>query len=106
MRLSVYCAVQEGARAGGVARDEEEEARNLPNLTAGEALALLRLLPEQHYTQPPPRYTEASLVKALEEYGIGRPSTYAPTLSTIQQRGYVTREDKRLAPTETGLIVN
>ena len=66
----------------------------------------MRLLPEQHFTQPPPRFTEASLVKALEEYGIGRPSTYAPTISTIQQRGYVLKEDKRLVPTETGLIVN
>jgi len=64
------------------------------------------LLPEQHFTQPPPRYTEASLVQVLEENGIGRPSTYAPILSTIQQRGYVVREAKRLSPTETGILVN
>ena len=67
---------------------------------------LIRLIPEQHFTQPPPRYTEASLVQALEEDGIGRPSTYAPTISTIQQRGYVERVDKRLVPTETGIQVN
>ena len=67
---------------------------------------MIRLIPEQHFTQPPPRYTEASLVQTLEEYGIGRPSTYAPILSTIQERGYVVREAKRLAPTETGILVN
>jgi DNA topoisomerase-1 len=67
---------------------------------------LVRLLPEQHFTQPPPRFTEASLVRTLEEYGIGRPSTYAPIISTIQQRGYVVREGKRLTPTETGVLVN
>jgi len=64
------------------------------------------LIPEQHFTQPPPRFSEASLVQALEEYGIGRPSTYAPILSTIVERGYVTRENKRLFPTETGILVN
>jgi DNA topoisomerase-1 len=63
-------------------------------------------MPEQHFTQPPPRYTEASLVQALEENGIGRPSTYAPILSTIQNRGYVFRQEKRLFPTETGILVN
>ena len=66
----------------------------------------MRLIPEQHFTQPPPRYSEASLVQILEEYGIGRPSTYAPTLSTIQARGYVERVDRRLIPTETGILVN
>jgi DNA topoisomerase I len=66
----------------------------------------VRLLPEQHFTQPPPRYTEASLVRTLEENGIGRPSTYAPILGTIQQRGYVVRDGKRLMPTETGILVN
>jgi hypothetical protein len=64
------------------------------------------LIPEQHFTQPPPRYTEATLIRALEEYGIGRPSTYAPIMATIQQRGYVRREGKRLVPTETGFLVN
>ena len=58
-------------------------------IAEGQAQELVRLIPEQHFTQPPPRYTEATLVQALEEYGIGRPSTYAPILSTIQERGYV-----------------
>ncbi len=78
----------------------------MPELTAGELLDRLRLIPEQHFTQPPPRYTEATLVKALEEHGIGRPSTYAPILSTIQDRGYVERDNKRLKPTDMGLLVN
>jgi len=85
---------------------DEDEGRIFPELTIGELLALLQLLPEQHFTQPPPRYSEATLVKALEEYGIGRPSTYAPILQTVQQRGYVEREAKRLVPTDTGYIVN
>ena len=75
-------------------------------LTAGEALDLLRLLPEQHFTQPPPRYTEATLVKALEENGIGRPSTYAAIISTILERGYTERTDKKLVPTDLGFTVN
>jgi DNA topoisomerase-1 len=67
---------------------------------------LVRLIPEQHFTQPPPRFTEASLVKTLEENGIGRPSTYAPTLGTLQNRGYVTREGRALIPTDMGIVVN
>lgn len=85
---------------------EEEEGKALPPLVQGEELDLIQLLPEQHFTQPPPRYTEATLVKALEENGIGRPSTYAPTLSTIQDRGYVERVDKKLIPTQIGFLVN
>lgn len=78
----------------------------LPPLTSGDALTLTKLSPEQHFTQPPPRYSEATLVKALEEYGIGRPSTYAPTIDTIQQREYVVKnEEKRFVPTEVGTIV-
>ncbi len=76
-----------------------------PDLVVDMIVKLLRLIPEQHFTQPPPRYSEASLVRELEENGIGRPSTYAPILSTLLQRGYVEREDRRLYPTETGLIV-
>src|SRR5690606_38145606 len=91
-------------------RDDEEEDEidrsALPQLTEGEALDLTRLLPEQHWTQPPPRYTEAALVKALEEYGIGRPSTYAPTIQNIIARNYVTVEDRRLVPTELGFVIN
>ena len=77
----------------------------LPELKEGGELTLLQLDPQQHFTQPPARYTEASLVKTLEENGIGRPSTYAPTISTIISRGYVTREKKRLYPTELGIMV-
>src|SRR5512136_2106010 len=86
--------------------DEEMNVRIPASITEGQKQELARLIPEQHFTQPPPRYSEASLVQILEEYGIGRPSTYAPTLSTIQQRGYVERVDRRLIPTETGILVN
>jgi DNA topoisomerase-1 len=72
----------------------------------GEVLDLVQLLPKQHFTQPPPRYSEATLIRALEEYGIGRPSTYAPILSTLLQRVYVERVDKKLIPTELGFTVN
>jgi DNA topoisomerase I len=85
---------------------EPENTKIPAGLEEGQKQKLVRLIPEQHFTQPPPRFTEASLVQVLEEYGIGRPSTYAPILSTIQQRGYVTREAKRLFPTETGILVN
>jgi DNA topoisomerase-1 len=78
----------------------------LPELSPGERLRLLELVPQQHFTQPPPRYTEATLVRALEEKGIGRPSTYAPTLETIKKRGYVRLVDRRLVPTELGRLVN
>jgi DNA topoisomerase-1 len=87
-------------------RTEEENVRIPVGVEEGQRQELIRLIPEQHFTQPPPRYSEASLVQALEENGIGRPSTYAPTLSTIQARGYVVRVDKRLEPTETGVLVN
>jgi DNA topoisomerase-1 len=98
--LSLYT---EGRDDGEV--DDEGRPR-LPELSAGEPLDLLALLPEQHFTQPPPRFTEATLVKVLEEKGIGRPSTYAPILSTIQDRQYVEKVEKRFQPTELGLIVN
>ena len=87
--------------------DEDEMNVRIPvSIAEGQKQSLIRLIPEQHFTQPPPRYSEASLVQVLEEYGIGRPSTYAPTLSTIQARGYVERVDRRLIPTETGILVN
>jgi DNA topoisomerase-1 len=88
--------------------DENGQEGNLvpTDLLVGQLVNLLRLIPKQHFTQPPPRFSEASLVKTLEENGIGRPSTYAPTLSTLQTRGYITREGRRLIPTETGYIVN
>ena len=86
--------------------DKKQAEQRLPELAKGDLLDLLELLPEQHFTQPPPRYTDATLIRTLEEYGIGRPSTYAPILSTIQTRGYIEREDRRLFPTELGFIVN
>lgn len=88
---------------------DEDDERNkiLPPLAPQEPLDLLGIYPEQHFTEPPPRYTEATLIKALEEKGIGRPSTYAPILSTIQERGYIERmPDRRLKPTDLGFIVN
>ncbi len=83
----------------------ENGAGDLPALSEGEPLVLLDLVPEQHFTQPPPRYTDATLIKALEEFGIGRPSTYAPTVSTLLDRGYIRRENKKLIPEETGFVV-
>ena len=86
--------------------EEEKKETKLPPLEDGDVLTLDKLLPEQHFTQPPARYTEAALIKMLEEKGIGRPSTYSPTISTIIARGYVTRTKKTLFPTELGMIVN
>src|SRR5699024_8761042 len=77
----------------------------LPDLTEGLQVKTKEMNPNQHFTQPPPRYTEARLVKTMEELGIGRPSTYAPTLDTIQRRYYVTVDNKRFIPTELGTIV-
>jgi DNA topoisomerase-1 len=86
--------------------DTDEDAENrLPDLTPEQVLRLLEVLPEQHFTQPPPRFTEASLVKTLEELGIGRPSTYASIISTIQDRGYVRLEDKRFYPEDVAEVV-
>ncbi len=86
--------------------DEEDEAeRRLPELVEGQMLNLVDVIPTQHFTQPPPRFTEASLVKALEENGIGRPSTYAATLSTLVDREYITVDQRRLFPTDTGMVV-
>ena len=88
-------------------RDDDvmEKDNVLPELSKGEELSLCELLTNQHFTQPPQRYTEATLIKILEEKGIGRPSTYAPTITTITARGYVTREKKQLLPTELGTVV-
>ena len=101
-------------RRGRTEQDDEAEdpdlgpggERMLPPLVKGEALDLVQLLPRQHFTEPPPRYTDASLIRALEEFGIGRPSTYAPTLATLLDRGYVDRVDRKLVPSQMGLIVN
>ena len=86
-------------------KDEKEESINLPEVKEGEILKLKELIPSQHFTEPPIRYTEATLVKTLEEKGIGRPSTYAPTVSTILARGYVIKEKKFFLPTELGETV-
>lgn len=87
------------------AAGEADGEKFLPELKEGEKLDLEKLNPEQHFTKPPPRYTEASLVKKLEEEGIGRPSTYAPTISTVQQRGYVRKEGKQLLPEDIAFTV-
>lgn len=99
-----FLALYEESRPEDKPDDGENQVPS--SLKTQEQLDLLRLLPEQHFTQPPPRFSEATLVKALEENGIGRPSTYASIISTIQQRGYVDREERRLTPTETGQVVN
>ncbi len=102
-----FLAVYEEAKNEDARAEEEEENVKIPGeIAEGQAQDLVRLVPEQHFTQPPPRFSEASLVQVLEVNGIGRPSTYAPILSTIQQRGYVRRTEKRLVPTDTGIQVN
>ena len=101
-----FLVVYEEAKDEDQAAEEEEETRIPAGIEEGQKQLLVQLLPEQHFTQPPPRFSEATLVKTLEENGIGRPSTYAPILGTLQERGYVTRENKRLTPTETGILVN
>ena len=107
VKFAGFLVVYEEAKNEDVKLDDEEENVRIPaGIAEGQKQELIRLIPEQHFTQPPPRYSEASLVQALEEDGIGRPSTYAPTISTIQQRGYVLREEKRLMPTDIGIQVN
>jgi len=101
-----FLIVYEEAQDEDQKTDEEETTRIPAGLTEGQKQNLVRLIPEQHFTQPPPRFSEATLVRSLEEFGIGRPSTYAPILGTLQQRGYVVRDSKKLTPTETGLLVN
>jgi DNA topoisomerase-1 len=98
--MKVY---QKGREDGDA--DELDKAM-LPDVAEGAAIDLEKLLPEQHFTQPPPRYSEATLVKALEDQGIGRPSTYAPTIGVLRARNYVTVEERKLVPTEIGLVVN
>ena len=107
VKFAGFLVVYEEAKNEDLKSDEDEENVRIPaGVVEGQKQELIRLIPEQHFTQPPPRYSEASLVQALEEQGIGRPSTYAPTLSTIQARGYVVREEKRLMPTDIGVQVN
>ncbi len=90
----------------GTDGNEKEEKEMLPELKEKQELKLVKINPKQSFTEPPPRYTEASLVKALEEKGIGRPSTYSPTITTILERRYIEKEQKQLIPTELGKVVN
>ncbi len=106
LRFQGFLAVYEESMDEDAKTDDMENTIFPDGLFEGQRQTCVQLLPEQHFTQPPARYTEATLVKTLEEYGIGRPSTYASILSTIQTRGYVVREAKRLYPTEIGMIVN
>ena len=104
---AVYSESQdEDRRSDEAASDADGDGVRLPPLEKGEGLRTLNALPEQHFTQPPPRFTEASLIKELEERGIGRPSTYATILSTIQDRGYVEKKEGRFYPTLLGTRVN
>ncbi len=98
--MSVYLEGEDDAPRGS------GDEKLLPPLKEGEEIDLLSIRPEQHFTEPPPRYNEASLVKALEEHGIGRPSTYASIISTLQDREYVTMDKKRFIPTDVGRVVN
>lgn len=107
MRFPGFLVVYADIKDEDQAEDENGNGSIIPEgLAEGQRQELVCLIPEQHFTQPPPRYTDASLVQSLEEYGIGRPSTYASILSTIQERGYVFKDNKRLTPTETGFLVN
>ncbi len=104
LRFPGYRQLYEESRDNG---EEEDEGKNpLPDLAADDPLLLLDVLPEQRFTEPPSRYTEASLVRALEEKGIGRPSTYAPTMATIQERDYAAKDGRYLRPTDLGIVVN
>src|SRR2546422_5946574 len=106
LRFKGFTAVYEESREEGDVQPEPDPEGAMPQLEEGEVLRLLALDPRQHFTQPPPHYTEASLIKTLEELGIGRPSTYASILGTIiNERGYVRRERKALIPTELGIEV-
>ena len=99
LKFAGFTAVYAGAEG------KKEKDVLLPELVAGDGLELSKTLPQQHFTEPPPRYNEASLVKTLEEKEIGRPSTYAPIIETILARGYVIRQDKHFQPTELGFVV-
>jgi len=110
VRFPGFLAIYEEGKDDEEGKDEVETTNDEQNsltlsITPGEKLKLIKLQEKQHFTEPPPRYTEASLVRKMEEEGIGRPSTYAPTIETIQTRGYVVKEEKQLLPTELGDIV-
>ena len=105
LKFDGFLKVYEETADEDVKKPEDEEDITLPPLSQGETLRLLGITPKQHFTEPPPRFTEASLVKALEEKGIGRPSTYASILSTIQDREYVLKDQGKFRPTELGFVV-
>ncbi len=100
LRFPGFTAVYGGSDSG-----KKEKDVTLPDMEQGDVLTVVKFLPQQHFTEPPPRYNDASLVKTLEEKDIGRPSTYAPIIETIQARGYVQRVDKQFRPTELGFVV-
>jgi DNA topoisomerase-1 len=110
IRFSGYLEVYEESKSKvetvGSVEGLETRMSKLPDLIEGDRVELVDLFPEQHFTQPPPRYSDATLIRALEEHGIGRPSTYAPILTTLRQRGYIERKQRRLYPTEIGELVN
>lgn len=106
LKFPGFLAVYEETQDEDKQADPHENMKIPPDLVEVAVQKITKLFPEQHFTQPPPRFTEATLVKEMEENGIGRPSTYAPIISTIQERGYVYREEKRLFPAETGFLVN
>jgi len=106
LRFPGFLVVYEESVEEETKSEESENVRIPPDLEENQKQKLIKIDPEQHFTQPPPRFSEASLVQVLEEYGIGRPSTYAPILSTIQDRGYVFREGKKLIPNDVGFLVN
>ena len=97
---------EENGNGGDDSESENSVAATLPDVKEGDSLDLLNLKSDQHFTQPPARYSDATLIKAMEELGVGRPSTYAPTLSTIQARGYVTREGRYFVPKDVAFVVN
>ena len=104
--MSVYVESEDNVKETKKAKKGEEENTQIPELAVGEEVKKKKITPKQSFTEPPPRYTEASLVKALEEKGIGRPSTYSPTITTILERRYIEKEQKQLVPTDLGKIVN
>jgi DNA topoisomerase-1 len=111
LRFEGFLALYGKRDPNGKAEDPDVEElestmAQLPDVRVNDPVDILELLPEQHFTQPPPRYSDASLIRTLEEHGIGRPSTYAPTISTLRTRGYVIREKRQLIPTEIGETVN
>lgn len=105
LKFAGHLAVNERTKNLAGNSNQNAQDQQFPDLVPGESLKRNQILPEQHFTQPPPRYNEATLIRELEEKGIGRPSTYAPTVTIIQTREYVTQEERRLKPTKTGRVV-